>query len=347
MKKILVIEDQEEVRENICEILELTGYEVRSAENGKRGCESAVQWTPDLILCDVMMPELDGFGVLKILRKRPDTQTIPLVFLTAKVEPADLRKGMGLGADDYLMKPFDDTELLEAVELRLKKREVEVEQSLLYKSEIGNLRSAQRERENLQKLIDAGEIREVEVGEEIWHNGQTARGLYYVKSGAVKMYRRHGNGKIFLVNYLCAESFFGVGPLLSQQKYKGWAEVDQAGELVFISEKEVSQHIFEERDAAMFFVRKFINFNNTLEDRALDYAYSSVRRRVARALLQLCRDANLNGLAVSRDDLAALAGTAKETTIRTLSDFKSEGSIAVEGRQIEILDVEALEREEF
>ena len=116
MSKILVIEDNFEVRENLCEILELTGYEVYSAPNGKIGVQMAISKEPDLIICDVMMPELDGFGVLKILNRNTHTNDIPFIFLTAKAEKSDFRKGMGLGADDYITKPFDDTELLEAVE---------------------------------------------------------------------------------------------------------------------------------------------------------------------------------------------------------------------------------------
>ena len=123
MKKILVIEDNADVRENLCEILELSDYIPYSAENGKAGVEVAISKDVDLILCDVMMPELDGFGVLKILNKNPKTSGIPFIFLTAKSEKADFRKGMGLGADDYITKPFDDVELLDAIEMRLKKSE--------------------------------------------------------------------------------------------------------------------------------------------------------------------------------------------------------------------------------
>jgi len=98
MKKILVIEDNLEVRENVCEILELANYDVVPAHNGKVGVEKAVSELPDLIVCDVMMPELDGFGVLKILSKNRTTYDIPFIFLTAKAEKDDFRKGMGLGA---------------------------------------------------------------------------------------------------------------------------------------------------------------------------------------------------------------------------------------------------------
>ena len=121
MKKILVIEDNNEIRENIAEILQLDGYETIEAANGVEGVTKAQQEMPDLIICDIMMPELDGYGVLHILGKKETTAGIPFIFLTAKVERADMRKGMNLGADDYLTKPFDDTELLDAIEMRLKK----------------------------------------------------------------------------------------------------------------------------------------------------------------------------------------------------------------------------------
>lgn len=344
MKKILVIEDQREVRENICEILELTGYDVFSAENGKKGCEKAVEWQPDLILCDVMMPELDGFGVLKVLRKRKDTQTIPLIFLTAKVELDDLRKGMGLGADDYLMKPFDDTDLLEAIDLRLKKRESEIQRSLQYKSELGNLQSEERQRQTLDLLQRAGNDLVINEGDTVWSKGQEPRGIYLLKSGTLKEFRRHESGKIFMVRYIRPDTYFGVRSFFAQHPYETWTEVDQAGEAVFIPADTVTQYMFEERDIALFFLQQTIHFSNTLEKRAIDYAYSSVRRRVAGALLELLGQGNQNGKQVSREDLASWAGTAKETTIRMLSDFKSEGSIAIEGREITILNPEALEK---
>ena len=120
--RLLIIEDNDDIRESVTEILELANFEVLSAENGKKGVELAMSHLPDLILCDIMMPELDGYGVLYLLAKKPETATIPFIFLTAKAERADMRRGMELGADDYLVKPFDDMELLTAIESRLSKR---------------------------------------------------------------------------------------------------------------------------------------------------------------------------------------------------------------------------------
>lgn len=123
MRTILVIEDNAEMRGNIAEILELAPYQVVQAVNGKQGVALARQTRPDLILCDIMMPELDGYGVLHILGNDPVLAEIPFLFLSAKAEAADFRFGMNLGADDYLTKPFDDLTLLNAVELRLRKGE--------------------------------------------------------------------------------------------------------------------------------------------------------------------------------------------------------------------------------
>jgi len=106
MKKILVIEDNAHIRENTAEILSLANYSVITAENGKVGVDLANKEKPDLIMCDIMMPELDGYGVLHILSKKPETALIPFIFVSAKTERSDIRKGMELGADDYLVKPF-------------------------------------------------------------------------------------------------------------------------------------------------------------------------------------------------------------------------------------------------
>src|SRR5829696_5221776 len=124
MKKILLIEDNKDMRENTTEILELANYKVTAAKNGKEGLELANKEKPDLIICDIMMPVLDGYGVLHMLSKKPQTAGIPLIFLTAKAERSDFRKGMEMGADDYVTKPFDDIELLNAIEVRLKKSDV-------------------------------------------------------------------------------------------------------------------------------------------------------------------------------------------------------------------------------
>ena len=115
MQKILVIEDEETVRENILELLDAEGFNAIAAQNGRIGLELARQHLPDLILCDVRMPELDGYGVLQVIRSDPVMATIPLIFLTAKASKTDLSYGLELGATAYITKPFTITELLDAI----------------------------------------------------------------------------------------------------------------------------------------------------------------------------------------------------------------------------------------
>jgi signal transduction histidine kinase len=128
-KKILVIEDVHYLRNDVLEMLRFEGYDVEGAENGLLGVETARSFNPDLIICDIMMPGLNGFEVLKVLRADPKTRTIPFIFLTAKTDRLDMRQGMGLGADDYITKPFYSNELLETISARLQARQYYQEQA--------------------------------------------------------------------------------------------------------------------------------------------------------------------------------------------------------------------------
>lgn len=119
MKSILVIDDNSDIRENIIEILELSGYKVFSAADGKEGVETAIKLRPDLIICDIMMPELDGYGVLQMIRNTEHMTNIPFIFLSAKAEKSDFRQGIELGANNYIKKPFDDYELINAVKAEI------------------------------------------------------------------------------------------------------------------------------------------------------------------------------------------------------------------------------------
>ncbi len=122
MATILIIEDEEPVRANIIELLEAEGYNAIGAQNGMTGVQVARDKRPDLIICDILMPKLDGYGVWGLLNQEPGTASIPFIFLTAKTDRADLRKGMELGADDYIAKPYTREELLRAIQTRLTKR---------------------------------------------------------------------------------------------------------------------------------------------------------------------------------------------------------------------------------
>jgi CheY-like chemotaxis protein len=128
MKKILVIEDESPVRANILKLLEFEAFDTVAAENGFIGALWAQEHLPDLIICDVMMPAVNGYEVLSALRQNSITATIPFIFLTAMADKADIRHGMELGADDYLTKPFTTAELLAAIATRFAKHEASMQQ---------------------------------------------------------------------------------------------------------------------------------------------------------------------------------------------------------------------------
>ncbi len=152
MKKILVIEDEPAVRANILELLEAEDFEAVGAENGFMGAMWAQEYLPDLIVCDVMMPEVDGYEVLSALRQVPATAAIPFIFLTAMVDKADIRQGMDLGADDYLTKPFTRLELLGAINSRFNKQQVVMNQ---YQTERERSESLQKKVIELQQSVDS------------------------------------------------------------------------------------------------------------------------------------------------------------------------------------------------
>lgn len=154
MIKVLVIEDEEPIRENILELLQAENLEGIGASNGKVGVKLARERKPDLIICDVMMPELDGYGVLTALKSEPATATIPLIFLTAKDTRADTRKGMNLGADDYLTKPCTPEELIGAIATRLEKHNTYMQQ---YAVERDRAKGLQQRVQELQQLSTTAE----------------------------------------------------------------------------------------------------------------------------------------------------------------------------------------------
>ena len=350
MKKILVIEDNPEVRENICEILELSGYQAFDAENGKIGVEKAKSESPDLILCDVMMPVLDGFGVLKILGQDPNVNGIPFIFLTAKAEKADFRKGMGLGADDYITKPFDDTELLEAIEMRLEKSsriKTTFDQTEEGLQRFFSIAKAQQE---FEKLSLDREIRKYNPKDIIYEEDQHARWLFFVVSGKVKCYKTNDFGKELITHLYSQGDFMGYFPLLTERTYTDNAMALEPTVLRLIPKEDFSMILFNNRDFAAQFIKMIANEASETEQQLIELAYSSVRKKVANALLTFTTkgetvvDGDSITFHATRDDLASLAGTAKETLIRTLSDFKSEGLIEIDGNQIKIVNIPALEK---
>lgn len=343
MKKILVIEDTLEVRENICEILELAGYQTLGAVNGKQGVEQAQKESPDLIICDVMMPELDGFGVLKILNNNTKTYHIPFIFLTAKSEKSDFRKGMGLGADDYITKPFDDTELLETIEIRLQKAELTLKQFDRSDNDLQRFFSEAKAEEKLQHLTENRELRTFHKKDVIYEANSKPHWLYFIASGSVKCIQTNEFGKELITKIYNPGDFFGFQSLITGSNYADSVVALEDTTLRLIPDQDFQLLLFNDKDFAAQFIKMIANKAEHVEQLLIEQAYSSVRRKVAIALLSFSTSHDdLKIVDVTREDLASKAGTAKETLIRTLSNFKAEKLIEIDHNQIIILDEPSL-----
>ncbi|WP_259067363.1 response regulator [Mucilaginibacter sp. X4EP1] len=338
-KKILIIEDNDDIRENVIEILELAGYNVASASNGKAGVELAFSDVPDIILCDIMMPEIDGYGVLYLLSKRPETVAVPFIFLTAKAEHFDRRKGMEMGADDYLTKPFDDMELLNAIESRLKKK---AGQQAYYSKSLDRLDALVAKQDGLVALhhiIEERKARLVKKNQVIYYEGDKGNGLYVVLSGKVKTIKLTQDGRELMTGIYAADDYLGINAMLANEEYGDTATALEDSMLCLIPKEQLEQLLNLYPEVAREFIKLLANDIREKEEQLLQMAYHSVRKKMAEALLRMQRQSGTDSFKVAREDLAALAAMATETVSRTLSDFKDEGLIEKTGSTITILDV--------
>jgi CRP/FNR family transcriptional regulator, polysaccharide utilization system transcription regulator len=349
MKHILLIEDNKDVRENTAEILELAGYRMSTAENGKEGVAAAQQLLPDLIICDIMMPVLDGYGVLHMLSKNLETSLIPFIFLTAKSERGAMRKGMEMGADDYITKPFEEIELLNAIESRLRKSEQARKAPLPGHEGVNQLLSGIQGMEDISKVSERYQFRHFRKKDLIYTEGDTAAGLYLLQTGKVKTYRSHELGKDLITRLLQPGDFFGYLALLEESQQGESAEALEDAEVVVFPKEDFFKLIYQSPAVTQQFIKLLSGNLAEEQDKLLALAYSSVRKRTARALLELRSryskpDEGVFKMAVARDDLASMVGTATESLIRTLSDFRAEGIIGITGSIISVENVEKLER---
>ena len=345
--KILLIEDNPDVRENTQELLELSDYDVVTAKDGKEGVKVAKEILPDLIICDIMMPELDGYGVLNILTKQPQTASIPFIFLTAKAEQDDFRKGMTLGADDYLTKPFDETDLLNAIENRLKKYNLFKQNFDQSTQGLNNFISLAKSEADISSLTENKKTQNYRAKEIIFREGEHPTKIYFVNSGKVKVYKINEDGKEYITKLVVAGEYFGITPILNNTEYEEWAECVIDAEVVTILKDEFLDLLHTNKDVATKFIQILSNNVSNREEQLLHMAYDTVRKRVVDALIMVSENASTNSegrkvLNLPREDLAQLVGTAKETTIRVLSDLKKDSIIKTEGSKIYILDQDAL-----
>jgi len=351
-KSILIIEDDPALRENTAELLELSNYKVRTAPNGRAGIDYVYQEKPDLIICDIMMPEVDGYGVLDAMNKNPDFAHIPFIFLSAKTEHNEIRKGMNLGADDYLTKPFTEKELLDAIESRILKSE-----TLLNAFQKENSKENSKEEENQGDIRNLNELKsffekygdklDLKKGEYVYETGDRSNSIYLVAKGVIKCYKIDSNGKELITELVNEDNFLGFTPLQNHSPHMESAMVVKDATMYSITKSILRELLGKNQNISIELMNVITDNVYKVKEQLLQMAYSSVRRKTAQTLLHFAdtvgSDAQQPSIRISRSDLASVAGIATESLIRMLSNFKKEALIDINGREITILNKESLE----
>lgn len=347
MKHILLIEDDVVLRENTAELLEISDYKVVTAANGKIGLEIAKNNLPDIIVCDIMMPELDGYGVLEALSKNENTKHIPFIFLSAKTERKDVRKGMDLGADDYITKPFEEEELISAIESRLAKAAILKDRSEATHQTIATDDELRTLNDLKNFFDDNGETISFSEGDVIYDEGQHSNYIYLISKGLVKCHKLDEQGKDLTTALYKEDDLFGYTSFTQNTPYQETATAIKDAVLIGISKNELKEVLNSNHKVTLELIQLLTDDLSIVKEQLLQMAYSSAKKRTATTILKFAEKLNRkpeDAIRISRNDLASVAGIALESLIRTLSSFKDMGIIDIEGRNIKILDFQKLQQ---
>lgn len=346
-KKVLLIEDDAVLRENTAELLTLSNYEVFSAANGRLGLEKARQQKPDIIVCDIMMPEMDGYEVLELLFKDEQTKFIPFIFLSAKTERNDVRKGMELGADDYITKPFSEDELINAIESRMAKMAILKDGLNQNENQSTPNANSIKTLHDLKDFFDQnGEAFKFRQGDIIYRKGQNSNYIYLLNKGVVKCHKLDEQGKELTTALHNDHELFGYTSFIQNIPYQETSTAIEDVELVGISKDQLKFVLDHNPKITLELVQLLTDDLQGIKNQLLQMAYSSVKRKTATTLLKFAEKLNRkpeDPITISRNDLASVAGIATETLIRTMSSFKKEGLIEIDGRNVRILDLKKLQ----
>ncbi|MGV3638365.1 MAG: response regulator, partial [Flavobacteriales bacterium] len=324
MKTILMIEDDPDMLQNTSEILELEGYIALKAPSGPIGLAMARERLPDLVLCDINMSELDGYGVLHELGREARTAEIPFIFLSGKAERADVRKGMALGADDYLTKPIKANELLSAVEGRLKR-------SALFRRDFNDglagfdrLVDLARGLKILKEFGKGRKRHRYKAREVLFREGDALEHIPYIVKGKVLTSKMNKDDKEFTTGIHGPAAFLGFTGLLETGCATECAMALEDTEVALIPSDELRALLYRDPDVSHCFIKLLAHDVEEQKAHLLQLAYASIRQRVAQSLLRIhdqyasAEDPGL-GTRISREDLASVVGTATESLIRCLS----------------------------
>lgn len=321
---ILVVEDQLEVRENLIETLELADYIVYGAADGHEGVRLVREHLPQLILCDVMMPKLDGYGVLELLQADENTRHIPLVFLTAKAEREDLRRGMNLGAADYVIKPFYQDELLRVVQQRI--------------LPIGNNASSTESTnpfprtaltEILASVQEKGRERSFSDRAIIYFAGDSPQSFFRVVKGRVKLFSETSFGKCLTIDSIGAGGWFGLEDIVADSAHSFSAAAYPEATVTIVDRVELESVLRKHPNLYQWLASQFAQDLTLRAEQLLQIAYFSVRKRVAEFLLRSVKGLSVAGTHIDlrREDIAESVATTSESVTRVLTEFRKEGLV--------------------
>lgn len=345
MKKVLVIEDDQALRENLIELLDLAGYLVLSAENGKQGLNLAIQNDPDIILCDIIMPDLNGYQILDALHKEKVTDKVPFIFLTAKSDKEDIRIGMNLGADDYITKPFEEEDLINSIESRLEKfkliKELQAQKISFPPEEFIKTIT------ELKKHIEGnGVYLNFSKKEVLYDEGAKANFTFLLIEGIVKTHKMDDWGKEIIIDLVNKGELFGYS-FCTSSTYEETATAIEEGSAFKFSNTELREILIHNPTVTFELAAMLSEDLSELRDHLLEAAYSGVLKKTSHTIVHFAKKMDKHSgdyISISRGDLANVAGISTESFIRSLAQLKKDNLIEIEGRNIKIINLEKLER---
>lgn len=345
MKRILIIENNVNLLSSYKEILKKAGFKVISALYGDTGINDAITKMPDLILCNTLVPYVDGFGVLAVLSKNPATAHVPFIFVSPTSKLANLRKGMDMGADDFIMHPFRDNQLIKAVEARFNKSKLRVHTTEILVDSPDNTLLSEKGIEQLQETILQSNLRRIKKKQTLYYEGDYSQGIYFLKEGCIKTFKINSDGRELITNIYNSNSFIGLDYLMIDGPLCENAEAIECCSIYFITKKSILDLLKTDIELNHYIIKWLSNDLAHKKGRLVELAYESVRKRLSKVIIQLNKDSfPINKVEISRDELAGLAGVASETVSRILTDFKQLGLIERNGNFINITNHEGLSK---
>lgn len=344
MKTILYIEDDPVLRENTKEMLEFFNFKVLTATNGKMGVDLALKYAPDIILCDIVMPVWDGYKVLEVLKEKKVINHTPFIFVSANTDRNDVREGMNLGADDYLIKPFEENDLIYTIKSRLAKY------SILKENRAVLGQKPQNETvNNLAELKDYielnGESFEFKRKGIIYREAENANYIYLLQEGIVKNFKMDEYGKELITGLHKKGDLLGFYSFGTSSLYAETSTALEDGKAFRILSQEF-RNLLKLNPGLTIELADLISENlTTLRKHLLDTAYGSVLKKTSYTILKFAENIQEkpeDSINISRNDLACVAGISTESLIRSLSQLKKENLIDIEGRNIKILNLKKL-----